>query len=217
MPVPSTNDLRSRFLGISITTRYSTYTTPPHFFGAAMGGKAIYRQCKSCGKDVRRSAKECPYCGQPVQSGWFLKAAVAVGTLVLLGTLAIPINKDPVKERRGVLAEPTDPLEATDLAKIFGPGSTSTTAQMERAVKEITGKIVQWQLPVFVVTRMPDHFSIVTQAGTDIPGALLTVYPSDHYDMKFLESLKAGTTITIKGKISGTLKGRIKINPAFLI
>ena len=106
---------------------------------------------------------------------------------------------------------------ATNLAKIFDPGNKPTASQMERAAKEITGKIVEWQLTVFVVTKMPDYVSIVTKPDTDVPGTLLTVYPANHHDKKYLESLKAGMSITIKGKIAGTLKGRIKINPAFLI
>jgi hypothetical protein len=182
-----------------------------------MGEKSNRRQCKSCGKDVARSAKECPYCGQHAQSGWFLKLTIAIGALALLGTFAIPAYKDPVKDRQGVMFEHVDPVDATYLAEIFDPGNKPTTAQMEHTLKEITGKIVEWQLPIFVVTKMPDHFSIVTKPDTDVPGTLLTVYPANHQDKKYLESLKAGMSITIKGKITGTLKGRIKINPAFLI
>jgi hypothetical protein len=182
-----------------------------------MGEKSMRRQCKACGKEIHRSVKECPYCGQAAQSGWFLKLTIAVGALALLGAFAIPAYQDPVKDRQDVMFESVDSVNATDLAKTLDPANKPTTAQVERVLNEITGKIVEWQLPVFVVTEMSDHFSIVTKPDTDVPGTLLTVYPANHQDKKYLKSLKAGMSIAVKGKITGMLKGRIKINPAFLI
>jgi hypothetical protein len=182
-----------------------------------MREKSTRRQCKSCGKEIARSVKKCPYCGQAAHSGWFLKLTIAGGALALLGAFAIPAYQDPVRARQDVMFESVDSINATDLAKMLDPAKKPTSSQVEWILEEITGKIVEWQLPVFVVTEMPDHFNIVTKPDTDVPGTLLTVYPTSHHDKKYLENLKAGTSITIKGKITGMLKGRVKINPAFLI
>ena len=88
---------------------------------------------------------------------------------------------------------------------------------MQDKANEITGKIVQWELAVFVATKTTDCYQIVTTPTTHIPGTLLTVYPRNSQQQSYLDSIKPGSTIKVKGKISGIQQGRIKINPAFII
>ena len=104
-----------------------------------------------------------------------------------------------------------------EIAKIFNNRKEHTDSELLNKEKEITGKIIEWQLKVFVVTKTPDHYRIVTHPTIEAPGALLTVYPQRDRAPKYLEGLKPGHTIKIKGKITGALRGRIKIDPAFII
>ena len=89
--------------------------------------------------------------------------------------------------------------------------------QIKSREEEITGKIVQWELEIFVVTRSSDYYKIVTKATSDAPGALLTLYPLDDQQIMYLDNIKPETSVKIKGKITGIQQGRIKINPAVII
>ena len=89
--------------------------------------------------------------------------------------------------------------------------------QAEISDKEIKGKIVEWELEVLVVASLPDHFKILTKPTSYYPGTLLTLYPQNNQQMTYIENVKPGTKIKIKGKITGILQGRIKIDPALLI
>ena len=178
--------------------------------------KSNLKKCKSCGQDFARTVNECPHCGQNMRTGLLLKLSIGIGALAVLCTFAIPVYNNPIKDRQRVLTQPVDPINASDLAKMFNKRHKPTNIQLENELKRIEGKVVQWQLPVFVVSSLPDYYSIVTKQNAEVPATLLTVYPSNDREKEYLESIKPGTTITIKGKIAGTLKGRIKINPAFL-
>ena len=64
---------------------------------------------------------------------------------------------------------------------------------------------------------MSDYYRIVTIPSAGIPGTLLTLYPKNKKESKYLKNIKPGHTIKIKGKIKGTYLKRLKIDPAFLI
>ena len=175
------------------------------------------KKCKACGNDFAKSVTECPHCGKPSSNGMFLKVFIGLGAIALICTLALPVQKDKMKGVKSVLNAPVDKLDVSGLIDVLNNPSGNTYQQIKNKEKEITGKIVQWQVEAIVVTEFPDHCLIVTKPSTIVPGALLTIYPQDDQQKRYLKSVNTGTTLTIKGKISGVLKGRVKINPACLI
>ena len=116
-----------------------------------------------------------------------------------------------------IVVAPVDHVNALELATLFNDKKLLMSHQGQDKANEITGKIVQWELEVFVATKSTDCYQIVTKATTSIPGTLLTVYPRNSEQQSYLDSIKPGFTIQIKGKIAGIQQGRIKINPAVVI
>jgi hypothetical protein len=43
--------------------------------------------CKACGKEVSTSAKKCPHCGHRLKMGFFRKALLGIGALIVLGII----------------------------------------------------------------------------------------------------------------------------------
>jgi hypothetical protein len=110
-----------------------------------------------------------------------------------------------------------DQVNAAELAAVLGNKNSQNDPETQNKVKALTGKIVQWDLEVFVSTKMTDYYQMVTKPAAGVPGTLLKVYAQDNQQKNYLESIKPGNTIKIKGKISGLQQGRIKIDPAIII
>ena len=182
-----------------------------------MFDKSYSRRCNSCGNDFAKSAKECPFCGKKPSSGLFLKLIIGIGFLGLISTFAIPTPKGQLRDLHKIMVAVVDPINAPELAKVFDKNNATMNSQIKDKEKEIKGKIIPWELEVFVVTRSSDYFKIVTKATSDAPGVLLTLYPQDDQQIMYLDNIKPGTSVKIKGKITGIQQGRIKINPAVLI
>lgn len=49
---------------------------------------AKLKPCKTCGKEVASSAKKCPHCGQSLKMGFFKKALIGFGALIVIGIIA---------------------------------------------------------------------------------------------------------------------------------
>ena len=175
------------------------------------------RKCNSCGKDIEKSGKECPYCGKSQSSGLFLKIFIGIGILAIIGAYAIPLPRGPMNDLQKIVDAPIDQIDASELAWILNNRNANTNNSIEFTESEIAGKIVQWELEVFVVTRSSDYFKIVTKPTFDSPGALLTLYPQDNQQRIYLDNIRPGNKIKIKGKIIGTQQSRIKINPAVIL
>jgi hypothetical protein len=76
---------------------------------------------------------------------------------------------------------------------------------------------VQWDLEVFAVTNSAGCYQVLTKSTTSAPGTLATVYPQDSQKQSYLDGIRPGSTIRIKGKIAGIQQGRVKINPAVIL
>ena len=88
--------------------------------------------------------------------------------------------------------------------------------------KELKDKIVQWTLPVFEVSKLSENkYKIQTDSGTlfgtKYVGTFTVVYTQNENEVRFIENLKTGSNITIKGIISDTFMRNIEIEPAILI
>jgi hypothetical protein len=182
-----------------------------------MAQSSYLRVCKSCGEDFAKSVKECPHCGKKVQSGMFLMLIIGIGCLAMVAAFAIPINKGQSDDVKMITSASVDHINLTELATLLNDKKSQNGPQARNKAQEIAGKIVQWDLEVFVCTQSADCFQMVTKPTAGIPGTLLKVYPRDNQQKKYLETIKPGTAIKVKGKISGIQQGRIKIDPALII
>ncbi len=182
-----------------------------------MTQSSYLRMCKSCGEDFAKSVKECPHCGKKVQSGRLLMLIIGVGCLAMAAAFGIPVNKSQPDKLENIVAAAVDSVNTAELASVFNPKNKQMSPQAQSKAAEITGKIVQWNLEVFVATQSGDFYQVVTQSTPDVPGTLLRVYPRNNQQKNYLDNIKPGSRIQVKGKISGTQQGRIKIDPAIII
>ncbi len=111
---------------------------------------------------------------------------------------------------------------AGELAAIFALGSDYTDIQRENKLKEIKGKVVAWQMPVYEVKREGRGYSVLTQspdlfnAGRAFLPAMITVTPLSDDDKAKIESLKTGDIIQFKGTIKDVRLRHVIIDPAYL-
>tara|TARA_B100000676_G_C17963659_1_gene779061 strand:- start:514 stop:1104 length:591 start_codon:yes stop_codon:yes gene_type:complete len=124
-------------------------------------------------------------------------------------------------------ATPSELSHTGELAKIFKHNSENTDIQRDNKEKEITGKIVEWTLPVYEVDKSGDGYTVTTRGKDDIldpksmtarVSTVIALNPSDDDTRVTIEGLLAGDRITIRGYISGVdFVRRIEIEPAILI
>lgn len=182
-----------------------------------MGDKLI--PCKSCEKDVASSAKVCPHCGKKLKMGMFKKILIGIASLMVL-SLFLPSNQPSLQEQLALIESASaSTLDSNgELADIFGFGTDYTDIQRDNKEEAIKGKIVQWRLPVFEVKKLSDN-QYKIQTGTlndDNISTFIYLHPRDDAEVKYIESLKTGNTIPIKGKIDGVLMRHVIIKPALL-
>jgi hypothetical protein len=182
-----------------------------------MSQSTYLRKCKSCGEDFAKSVTECPHCGKKVQSGMLLMLILGIGCMALVAAFAIPITNGPSDDMNKIADASVDQINAAELATLFNNKKSQNDAVAQNKAKEITGKIVQWDLEVFVSTKSAECYLMVTKATAGAPGTLLTVYPQNNQQKKYLETVKPGNRIKVKGKIAGFQQGTVKINPALII
>ena len=96
--------------------------------------------------------------------------------------------------------------------------SKHTDIQRENKEKEITGKIVQWSLPVYEVNKPNDKYYRIQTSGSNHVGTFVKIYPRNNEEKQYIEELQTGNIISFKGKIIGTTTMRnIDIAPAILM
>ncbi|MEJ6570101.1 MAG: hypothetical protein QNL80_14655 [Akkermansiaceae bacterium] len=150
---------------------------------------------------------------------------LTIGGCVLMGGLFVKGVSDAVessnKETQDKIASlksasPSSLSPSGDLESQFGLMSEYTDIQRENAKKEITGKIVQWTLEVYEVSKSSDYYRIQT-SGSNAVGTFISLYPQSDEESSYIESLKTGDTVTVKGYITGTTMRNVDIDPAILV
>ncbi|MEJ2286974.1 MAG: hypothetical protein P8X85_25710 [Desulfobacterales bacterium] len=155
---------------------------------------------------------------QKIKSGIFFKLTMGLGIFSIICTLAMPNPIDQTKnEIKKIAVASLDEINARKLATILDNQSINFRNQEDVLEKEIQGKIVEWEVEILVVASLSDHYKILTKASSIYPGALLTLYPQNIQQETYIDSVNPGTSIKVKGKISGVLQRRIQINPALII
>jgi len=174
------------------------------------------KPCKSCGKDVAKSSKKCPHCGQKLKMGLFPKVLIGIVGLAVLGTIVAPKPEEVIAT---IANESPSTLSATGkLNDAFSLMSKYTDLQRDNLEKEITDQVVQWKLPVYEVDKKEEGvYRIQTDSSYGHVGTFITLYTQSPAEVKTVEALTTGKWINIKGRIKGTTLRNVNIDPAVLI
>lgn len=173
--------------------------------------------CKACGKDVAKGVKKCPHCGKKLKMGMFTKIVLAVIAVFVINAIINPGKslEERLQETRAADASELSPRG--ELSEIFSMGSDYTDIQRDNKEKEITGLVVQWNLPVFDVNKRQDgKYRIQTSSSRDFVGTFIDLYTNTPEEAQLVESLQTNDFISIKGKIEGTSMRNIEITDAVL-
>lgn len=109
-----------------------------------------------------------------------------------------------------------------ELAKAFNLNSKYTDVQRENLLKQIKGQLIIWEVEIYEVDKKSDKtYKIQTSGGLNIGtsdvGTFVELTAKDTLQSNFIEGLKTGQVIRIKGILTGesTLRSLI-IKPAIL-
>lgn len=107
------------------------------------------------------------------------------------------------------------------LADIYSLGSKYTDIQRDNMEKELKGKIVRWELPVYEVSKISDKkYKISTGTGNPFKesyvSTVIEISVKDSKEAEYIESLMTDNMINIQGKITGVSLRRIMIKEASL-
>lgn len=155
--------------------------------------------------------------------GWVLAGVgvLIVGLVVIGGQGTTKPKEDALAELAN--AQPSSLRPEGELSELFALGSKNTDLQRENKLKEIKGQVVEWQLPVYEVSRSGDGYKVQTETGVrigpfgqDLVGTFIHVTPRDDGERKIIENLKTGDAILFKGRIAGSSLRSLDIKPAIL-
>jgi RNA polymerase subunit RPABC4/transcription elongation factor Spt4 len=180
------------------------------------------KKCKSCEKEVAKSAKVCPHCGKKLKMGMFLKLIIGIVVIVVVVIVAQPSSEDAAKSLSETLdsieSETSVNLDTAKLAEMWRYGSKNTDLQREDSEKAIKGKVVEWSVKVHEVNRSCEDtcFRIQTSGSDNMPGTFSILYPKNDAEKTKITNLTTGSMIKIKGRITGTSMRNIDIKYARL-
>lgn len=186
---------------------------------------AKLKACPACGKEVAKSAKLCPNCGKKLKMGWFLKLVILIIALGVLGTIFAPTPEEKAKQMQDtinkLISAPVSELkERGKLGELFNIGSKHTDIQREEAEKAITGKVVEWTLRVYEVSKAGEYYLVQTKSevmsNPKIVSAFVYIYPRNENELAKIKSLKTDSKFTFKGIITGVSFRSIEIKPAII-
>jgi len=191
--------------------------------------------CRGCGKEIHESAISCPHCGAPQsdvsadlgkKNGTARKPVWGKVLIVIFALFTFSIGKSVYqgyKEREaevmaGKTLPTTPPAQISptgDLAAMFNLMSSNTDLQRENKFKEIKGKIVEWTLPVYEISKDGNNYRVQTEPGYAV-GTFVFITPRDDQDKAIIEGLKTGSRISFKRVISDVTMRHLEIKPAIL-
>lgn len=150
-------------------------------------------------------------------------AAAMIATLSIL-TLGCSDDRGKTTDPLALLDQtPASDLRPDgEMAEILAIGSTHTNVQRENTLLQVRGKTVQWNLPVYEVSRHGAGYRVQT-AGEQLAiferrnllaGAMVYVTPRTDAERTELEELRTGDVISFKGTIQDITLRTVEINPA---
>lgn len=179
--------------------------------------------CKTCQGEIAADAKTCPKCGarNKQKMGFIKKAFIAFVVLIIIGAT---LGRGEKNEKREKLANTPAETKYSGadtvslLADYFNPMSKHTDIQREQALQELKGKVVEWELVVFEVSKQSSAvYKIQTSSRKNYVGTFVSIHSPGAEDVKTLAALKTGDKITVKGYVDGSFMRNINLNPAMLV
>ena len=141
---------------------------------------------------------------------------VVAGAVIspLLGTKSASRSKPDRKELMD--GQPFSTEAPKDLSAALAFFSNQTDVQKDEVKNRYRGKLVQWRLPAWQVSRRGDVFTIQTSSSGPIP-VFCRVTASSKEDQERMKRINAGDYVTCKGIIAGYTMGNVNLSPARLI
>jgi hypothetical protein len=180
--------------------------------------------CKSCEKEVAKSANKCPHCGETLKTSTGVKVFTVILLIIGFYIFFVPSSDEVrqlnIREELAVLAqsEVSSLSPEGELADTFNILSEHTDIQRDNLAERISGSTVQWKLPVYEVRKLSEGRYRVQSATTgNLVGTFINVYARSPEEEAYVESLKLEDTISFKGKIAGVRLRSVQIDPALLV
>ncbi len=181
------------------------------------------KPCKYCKKGVVNSVNKCSHCRATLKTRLFTKVITGLFIIFALALIFIPSDEEAKAKQDALLNQLAHSSASKlspggDLAKIFELESPHTDIQRDDLEKQINGLIIQWTLPVYEVQKTSKNiYQIQTIVGIYSVGTLITVHTRSAKEVKYIEGLKTGDMVKIKGIIGGVQLRHILISPAILV
>jgi len=186
-------------------------------------------------KVFRGYGEEGDYSAKDFETDRKIKSIVgAIGTLITIALFLLGLfyawnlikaefyKPNPIDQLE--LSESSTLQPNGELAEIFRFGSDFTDLQRQLKLKEISGKVVVWHLPVYEVKQSGANYIIQTSSsfrgerlGEELIGTFLHITPRSEDDRRLIERIKTGNVIKVKGIVHGTTMRNLDISPAILV
>lgn len=105
------------------------------------------------------------------------------------------------------------------LAEVFNLNSDYTDLQREETLSDIKGKIVEWELPLYEISRekSSNEYTLFFNPKSNSVGCIVIIKNPTKAEIDFMREAKTGDMITFKGIISGDFMRSLKLSPAKII
>ncbi|MBF0276291.1 MAG: hypothetical protein HQM13_00810 [SAR324 cluster bacterium] len=151
---------------------------------------------------------------------FFLKAILGIMFSIII-VLMVRSGEEKEQVRTKILENidkaPVDSFNFEDLSHSFNPKNTVSNAGGKPTATLARGKIIQWVLDVYEMKGNPDYYQIDIAPKEEIAGINLFVYPRTGQEEQYVQMLKEGSSINIKGMVQKVTKEKITINPAIIL
>jgi hypothetical protein len=134
------------------------------------------KACKACSKEVSKSAKTCPHCGQKLKMGFFKKALLGVGALIVI--IAIASNMGG-KDKPA--ASTTEAASAKTGTASTAPGAAPAALQKEGVSSDVKIAVEGFESKdqlgtnQFAIAKAQGVFKVVTVTMTNNQKDAITV------------------------------------------
>lgn len=151
---------------------------------------------------------------------------VAVTTLFVGGAANAVVEaskerEEALKAKIASLADESQVSELSpsgELAQIYMLGSETTDLARDAKTEEILGKVVEWTLPVYDISKVGDFIRINTKGNNgDLVDTYVNIAPQSDSDNQYLLGLKEDDQVTFRGYIDSVSMRTINIEPAIII
>lgn len=112
-------------------------------------------------------------------------------------------------------AKPDSTAPPEELISALSFFSDKTSVQKNAVKERWNGKIVQWQMPVWNVSKSGKEYTVQSDSTNGI-GVFCRIMTATEDARTELEAIRAGDMVTCKGQISGYTLGNVDVSPAYV-